>query len=181
MSLSFGNTATTPSPIALNTMRLKKHADRDVIALPTPASTQINPGDTLVWNSAGNSGAGCIQPVSTVAWDTNLQTTQTDALTVFVGIAVGQKDANDPTTTSIPVCIAGIATFPCAALGSAQQFGALVGPAAQGTHNLDDAKMVVVTSQAAAFGTLIQPAAAGAQQLQFFFHSTLIFGQLQAA
>lgn len=180
MSLSFGNTATTPSSVSA-LQNLEKIEALAVVFLSTPASTQILPGDTIVWNSAGNSGAGCIQPVSTVAWDTNLQTTQTDALTVFVGFAMGQKDSIDASTASIPVAIRGFARFPCTALGSASTLGAGVAPAGQGTHNLSDFNMAIATSQASTFGYLVAPAAIGATVLEFYFQSALCMGQLQAA
>jgi hypothetical protein len=180
MALSFGNTATTPSTPPFFERVIS--ADPDSIRqYPTVAGVQYNVGDILVLNSGANSGAGAVVPVSTVAWDSNLQTTQTDALTVFVGICAARKNPLDLSTASIAVYTKGTARFTCSALGSASAVGAGVAPAGQGTNNLSDFTMAIATSQASTFGTLTQAAAAGATSLTFFFQSALLYGQLQAA
>ncbi len=176
---TFGNTATTASSVP-GTMKVKKCRQEDIIAFNTPASTQINVGDLVVWNSAGNSGAGCIELMSDVVWDTDAATTQANALAVFLGVALGQKDAVDGTTYPIPVQCSGFAAFGCDALGAAKTVGAYVAPAAQGVHNLSDFLMAVVATQSISFGYLAQPALLGAVELFFWFQSPLIFGALPA-
>lgn len=179
MAATFGNTATTASSVP-GFMKVKKARQEDIIAFNTPAFTQINVGDLVVWNSGGNSGAGCLALMSNVAWDADAATTRADALAVFLGIALGQKDAVDGTTTPIPVCTTGYAALACAALGIAATVGAYVTPAAQGTHNLSDFLMAITATQSIAFGYLCQPALLGATELNFWFQSPLIFGALPA-
>lgn len=179
MPATFGNTATTPSTVP-GTMRVKKYAGEDVIAFPTPPNVQINVGDLVCWNAGGNSNTGCLALMSNVVWDTNLVTTQQDALAVFLGITLGQKNAVDGQTTPIPVVLAGYAGIGCAALLSAATVGAYVAPAGQGVHNLSDFLMAITVTQAAAFGYLFAPAPIGTTELLFYFQSALLFGGLTA-
>jgi hypothetical protein len=175
MSLSFGNSAATPS--VPNFQRFLGN-DIEVLSYPTQASTAINVGDLLVFNTS----TGVAAPVSTVAWDTNAATTATDASTVWLGVSLGQKLASDPTTTNIPVAVFAVVVFPCSALGSAAYPGTYVTFAAQGTTNLSD--FTVTTTGATSsncIGKLAQVAGSGATSLQFYTQSTLIYGALAAA
>ncbi len=179
MPATFGNTAATPSTPP-GTSRVKRAIPESVCAFNTPPSTQINVGDLVVWNSGGNSGAGCLALASNVVWNTTLLQTQEDALAVFLGVALGQKDAVDGTTYPIPVQCSGFAAFGCSALQSAATVGSYVAPAGQGITNLSDFLMAITATQAAAFGYLAQPALLGATELFFWFQSPLIFGALPA-
>jgi hypothetical protein len=177
MALFWGNTATTPS--SLNAVSIvKKCNSEDVIEYLTPPSVMINAGDWVLWDST----SGTLALASNVAWDSNLLTTQEDAAAVMLGIALGSKDAADARTNiKIPVVTRGFAAMPCAALGSAQQPGAGIAPAGQGTNNLSDFQIAIVATELAFFGNLVEPQAVGALLLGFFFQSPLLYGALQAA
>jgi len=171
MGLGFGNTASHPS--SPNFTRLKKMLTYETY--PTPASTQINPGDLVLLNTA------TLAIMSAATWDTNIGTTQADVAPVFMGIALDQKLVGDPTTREIAVAIEGIAEFPCTALGAAHHVGEYVAADADGVHNLYDQIVALTATLANAIGKLEREAASGATFLQFYFASTLIFGKVQAA
>lgn len=176
MSLAFGNTATTPStPPSVS--RVKKCAPEDVQMFPTPASVQINPGDMLLWNASTHQ----VALMSNATWDTNILTSQENVAPVFLGIAAGQKNAADPTNTPIPVITRGYAAYPAAAVNTIYDPGALVAAAAQGTHNLDDQKVIICANILGAIGYMCQLELANAVEYAFYFQSSLIYGGLQAA
>lgn len=171
--MSFGNTATTPS-----TPNVQRIVSAEVI-LPfaTPASTQINPGDWLLFNTT----TGQVALSSNLAWDTNLATTQGDAAPLLLGVSMGQKNAADASNTPIPVCVKGSANYPCAALGAAHNPGEYVSWAGQGTNNLADQQVAITATLANAMGKLNTVAPSGGLFLTYYFQSTLIYGALNAA
>lgn len=173
MSLSFGNTATTPSsPYQQRVTR----ADA-VRNFPTKASLQINPGDHMFWDS----GDAAAVPQSYVTWDTNAATTRSNSAPVYLGVALDEKLASDPTTRSVAIVVKGEASFPCSATGQAWDPGTYVGTDADGTHNLKDQVVLPNVAQAGALGKTSQYAASGATQLTFEFQSTLLYGKIQAS
>lgn len=174
MGLGFGNTATTPSsPYQQRVTRA------DVVrSYPTKASLQINPGDHMYWDS----GDAAAVPASYVNWDTDIATTRSNSSPVYLGVALGQKNAADPTTRSIEIVVKGEATYPCTATSGALDPGTYVGLAADGTHNMKDQTVNnAAVAQAGAIGKTSQYAASGATQLIFEFQSTLLYGKIQAA
>lgn len=176
MAATFGNTATTPSSV--NSFSVVKRNDPlATISYPTPASTQINAGDALVWNST----AHCVALMSNIVWDTNLLTTQEDAAPIFLGFALGQKDVGDGTTTKIPVMTRGFAVLSAAAVNTIYDPGTFIAMAGQGTHNLSDFTAIVVGNILAAIGYMAGLELANSVIYGFFFQSSLVFGGLQSA
>lgn len=174
MALGFGNTPSTPSSAAFNRLTRVDH----VRAFPSKASLQVNPGDHMFWHSS----AGAAVPASYVNWDTNIATTRSNAAPVYLGVALDQKNAADPTTRSIAIAVKGEATYPCSATSGALDPGTFVGLAADGTNNMyDQVVNNAAAAQAGAIGKTSQYAASGATQLTFEFQSTLLYGKPQLA
>ncbi len=142
----------------------------DLVSVPTPASTMINPGD-LIWL---NSGVAAV--ASAFAWDTNLATTQPEFRVKFLGVAVDQKLASDASTQSILVMTRGVFSYPCAALSGAKDIGTPFGPAKDpaGSNLLDQVVAPVATFNLG-IGTLAEEAANGATTVKLNIQSWLVF------
>jgi hypothetical protein len=176
LALAFGNTANTPS--YPNFARVED-GGIETASYPTAPNIQINAGDLLVLDTTG--AAPVARPMSSVAWDTSLAQTQTDAAAVFLGVSLDQKNAADPTTRPIDVMVRGFASYPCTALAAALHSGAWIAPDGDGTHNLFDQQVVSVAAAGQAIGKLSREAGTGAVKLKFFFQSTLVYGALPPA
>lgn len=169
MSLSFGNTATTPSTPNYRFRR----GTIETTYLKSPASTMINVGDLIFLNTDTAAIA------SAVTWDTNLATTQGDAAPVFVGVALDNKLASDPTTRNILIATKGVFEYPCAALGAAHQVGERVACAGDGTHNLRDQLLALASTNF--IGSLAEVAPNGATSMVVYLQSCVEFGAIPAA
>jgi len=131
-------------------------------------------GDAVFTDTTDTNAAGIQYDKGAASYvgATDHATTQTSFKAVFRGYSAARRTtlqtADGTDVTDGPILANGEFTKPCAALGSAAQVGAYVGPA-QGisTTTLDAQKVEIVASVSKAIGRLTRPAIVGATELTF--------------
>lgn len=121
-----------------------------VVQAPVAAATDIQAGDLLWLNSAGEA-----EPASTFAFDTSNAETRALFVEAFLGVALDASPVGD--TTYVKVATRG--TFPFSETsGNMQELGALMGPTlnAAGTF-LERGKVARVSSSYLAVGRIAEP------------------------
>lgn len=124
------------------------------IIAPVATATAVAIGD-LVGISSGN-----VVRAEDVAWDTDLATTQTAFVNIFLGVSAQRKVANvarvdaNGQDNRIRVDSEGIFEFDCASASFA--VGALVGPAKQTGNALESQKVVSVATEGLAIGRVAE-------------------------
>lgn len=114
-----------------------------VLSKAVASADVIEVGDMVV-----DSGSGVIKAMSSVAWDTNIATTQEAGHDVFLGVAQERSRSGD--TNPIRVNTTGVHEFDCAA--ATFEIGDLVGPAKQSGNGIESQKVVAVATANLAIG-----------------------------
>lgn len=141
---------------------------KPVVTKPVPSATVIEVNDIIGQIAAD----GLPFPASAQAWDTDLATTQTAFILLFLGIATENSRAGD--TAPIKVNTAGVHEFECAA--AQFKLGALVGPAKQSGNALEDRKVVAVATEALAIGRVAKDYAANTTKVLVEVFSKIMKG-----
>lgn len=126
------------------------------------SATVIEIGDLLYYDGSTDQ----VKPVSDLAWNTNLATTQGDLKGIFAGVAMSRSRSGD--TDDIRVAIKGIGDFDCdSASFVADSF---VGVDENATPDgLEDQKVVTVANSGLAIGKPTEPQASVTEVRIFFF------------
>lgn len=147
----------------------------------------VGHGDAVFKDTGDSNSAGANYDKSAASYTgaTDHPTTQTSFKAVFRGYSETRRTtaqtADGSTTTDGGILASGEFTKPCAALGSAANVGAYVGPAQGGSATtLDPQKVEIVTNVSYAIGRLTRPAAVGATELTFEIHPATFDGGVQA-
>lgn len=117
---------------------------KPVVTKAVPTATVIEQQDMIGQIAAD----GLPFPAASQAWDTDLATTQTAFILLFLGISTEFSRAGD--VAPIKVNTAGVHEMECAA--AQFKIGDLVGPAKQSGNLLENRKVVAVATEALAVG-----------------------------
>jgi len=113
---------------------------------------------------------GYDQPAALYLWTTDLATTQGLFKDLFRGISMARRitqQTTDGGRADGNILESGEFTFPCAALATAAQVGALVGPAKAVGNNLENQVVAIASAVAGAIGILTLDAPVGSTFLTF--------------
>jgi hypothetical protein len=141
------------------------------VSVAVDSATVIEIGE-LVYVAAGKA-----LPANSLAWDTNLATTQESFHDAFLGVALERTRAGE--TDPISVGTEGVYKYPCAS--AAYALGALVGPAGIGTTSLNANSLASVATPNLAVGRVHEAVPSGSTSILVRIESTLLTGGPRAA
>lgn len=141
-----------------------KYGDTDPVVSPAVGSAAVVEIGDLVTGTPVAAGS--------VAWNTNLATTQEAFHDVFLGVACQRSRAGD--VDPVRVATRGVFEFDCAAAQFA--LGALVGPAKQTGDLLEPQKVVAVATPNLAIGRVVKAYPANTTKVLVEITSTVVHG-----
>lgn len=140
--------------------------DNDTVVLPFPASTAIDVGQLLYWDSVNNLAkkASARTDLGTAALN------QRDFQTVFLGISRDKRLSTETTSGTRVVQISGVCDMTCES--SAWEIGDLVGISRNSGDSANyDQQVVKVTNPALAIGVCCKREASATTTVRFHFKS----------
>lgn len=161
-------------------------SDQPTTSMLAISGVQINLGD-LLWASGGQAAKFC-QPANQYPWTSGNEIQNWSGFrSQFVGVALGNNNAQDPRSGFVTVGLGGFYSFPVVVTsGTTYGMGTFVGPTIGATTGnisnsgyFNNQALMQCSGASTAIGTVVDPTVAGVSgqgQLTCYIQSYLAFG-----